>query len=209
MPTIDPQASMKLQSELMPGERIFWAGMPNASVIFHSSDWVMVPFSLLWGGFAIFWEAGASGFWGHQPGSNHPPTFLTIWGVPFVLIGQYFIWGRFVVDAWLKRRTYYAVTDRRVLLLQEGLKRKIRAVYLDSVTETQRDGSSTGTLWLGPKTSMASGRNRSNQGWSFLNIDAAVPMLADIDDVDSVYRLILDLRQKRTEARASSQQPDS
>jgi len=38
MPTIDPQASMKLQSELMPGERIFWAGMPNPSVIFHSSD---------------------------------------------------------------------------------------------------------------------------------------------------------------------------
>jgi hypothetical protein len=38
MNTIHPQASMKVQSELMAGERIYWSGMPNASVIFHSDD---------------------------------------------------------------------------------------------------------------------------------------------------------------------------
>jgi hypothetical protein len=209
MPTIDPQASMKLQSELMPGERIFWAGMPNPSVIFHSSDWTMIPFSLLWGGFAVFWEGGAAGSWGNRRGSAHSWEVGMIFGAAFVVIGQYLIWGRFVVDAWLKRRTYYAVTDRRILFLQDGFKRKVRGVYLDSVTETQREGSPTGILWLGPKASMVNGRNRSNPSWSFLNIDATVPVLADIDDVDSVYRLILDLRQKRTEARANSQPTDS
>jgi len=168
-----------------------------------------VPFSLLWGGFTLFWEASAAGWLGSKPRPDHPWEVGTIFGAAFVIIGQYLIWGRFVVDAWLKRRTYYAVTDRRILLLQEGFKRKIRAVFLESVTETQRDGSSTGTLWLGPKTSMINGRSRSNPSWSFFNIDATVPVLADIDDLDSVYRLILDLRQKRTEARASSQQPDS
>ena len=81
---------------------------------------------------------------------------------------------------------------------------KIRVVFLDSVMDLQREGSPTGTPWLGPKTSMVNGRSRSNPSWSFLNIDAAVPVLADIDDVDSVYRLVLDLRQKRTEARDSS-----
>ena len=59
MGTIDPQAAAKVQMELMSGENLYWAGMPNRGVVFHSDDWAMVPFSLLWGGLAIFWEAGA------------------------------------------------------------------------------------------------------------------------------------------------------
>src|SRR5258707_5570564 len=58
MGTNDPQAAAKVQTELMSGESLYWAGMPNRSVVFHSDDWYVVPFSLLWGGFAIFWEAG-------------------------------------------------------------------------------------------------------------------------------------------------------
>ena len=204
MPTIDPQAAMKLQAELTAGETIFWAGKPNPSVIFHSQDWAMVPFSLLWGGFAIFWEAGAAGLWGNKPEANGQWAFGMLWGIPFVLIGQYLIWGRFVVEAWLKRCTFYAVTNRRVLFLQEGLKRKSRVVYLDAISEIQHEGSATGHIWLGPKTSPFAGRNQPRQGWSAISIDGSVPVLADIDDVDSVYRLIRDLREKRLETKAAS-----
>ncbi len=35
--------------------------MPNPNKIFHSADWFMIPFSLLWGGFAVFWEARVLG----------------------------------------------------------------------------------------------------------------------------------------------------
>lgn len=75
----------------MSGESIFWSGMPNPSVIFHSADWYTVPFSLLCGGFAIFWEAGVAGWWGHKLEPSGVWTFGMIWGVPLVLIGQYFI----------------------------------------------------------------------------------------------------------------------
>ena len=51
---------------------------------------------------------------------------------------------------------------------------------------------------------MFGSRNQSGQSWSFLSIDIGVAVLADIDDVDSVYRLILDLRQKRTEGKGLS-----
>jgi len=63
MPFIDQQASMKLQPELMSGERILWAGMPNPSVIFHSTDWALVPFSLLWGGSVLFMGVESFGWW--------------------------------------------------------------------------------------------------------------------------------------------------
>jgi hypothetical protein len=99
MISIDPQAAMKLQSELSSGERIQWATMPNTRIIFHSDDWYLVPFSLLWGGFAIFWEAGVLGFW-ETNAKPHPISwFMSLWGIPFIVIGQYLIWGRFAVDA--------------------------------------------------------------------------------------------------------------
>ena len=99
---IDPEAALKVQPELLSSENLLWAGRPNPGVIFHSDDWYTIPFSLLWGGFAIFWEAGVLGYWGKAQ-SGGPSTFMVIWGIPFIVMGQYLIWGRFLHDAWLKR----------------------------------------------------------------------------------------------------------
>lgn len=192
MGPLDPEASIKLQSELVSGESLVWAGRPNSSVIFHSGDGFAIPFSLLWGGFAIFWEAGVLGFWGHNS-KGTAPLFMAIWGIPFVVIGQYMIWGRFIYDGWLKRRTYYGITNRRVIVLQEAIKRKTCSMYLDAIPSVERDGSFTGTLWFGTKYTMTRGQRA--QAWSRFSV-RNVPVFADIDDADSVYRMILDLTEK-------------
>jgi hypothetical protein len=191
MGVIDPEASLKIQSELISGETLVWAGRPNPSVIFHSEDGFAIPFSLLWGGFAIFWEAGALGLWGHP--AKSPPIFMALPGLAFVLIGQYMIWGRFVYDGWLKRRTYYGITNRRLILLQETTKRKTCSMYLDAIPSVERDGSFTGTLWFGTKYTMT--RGQRGQSWSRFSV-RNVPVFADIDDAESIYRLILDLSDK-------------
>jgi hypothetical protein len=195
MGPIDPDASSKLQTELLPGESIFWAGRPNPSVIFHSDDWYLIPFSLLWGGFAIFWEASVLGYLGNSKGA--PSTFMSVWGIPFVVFGQYMIWGRFLYDAWLKRRTYYALTNRRVLILQEGWKRKTNSTHLVTIPSIEQEGSYTGTLWFGPKYPLLGSRRQQLRGMSRFTI-GEVPVFADIDDVDSVYRLALDFIDKGT-----------
>ena len=196
MINIDPQAAVKLQPYLSTGERIHWAAMPNPRIIFHTDDWYLIPFSLLWGGFAIFWEAGALGIWEGAPKTGPMSPFMSLWGIPFVAFGQYMIWGRFVWDAWLKRHTYYAVTDRRVLIFQEGWNRKTHFSFLDSIPEISREGNNVGSLWLGTKLPVISGRRSSTRSMSRFSIKDAVPTLADIDDVDSVYHLILDLREQ-------------
>jgi hypothetical protein len=69
--------------------------VPNPGKIFHSDDLVLIPFTLLWGGFAIFWEASVLGYttFGSKPSSTHSaPSFFVLWGIPFVLVGQYMIW---------------------------------------------------------------------------------------------------------------------
>jgi len=198
----DPEVSLKIQSELTSGESLLWTGKPNVDVIFHSDDWYIIPFSLLWGGFAIFWEAGVLGYWGNGAESGTPSLFMALWGIPFIVIGQYMIWGRFLYDAWVKRRTYYAVTSRRVLVLQEGWKRKTCSIFLSAIPTIEREGEASGTVWFGPKYPVISGRGQKTRSMSRFAV-ADTPVFADIDDVDSVYRMVMDLRDKAAQFQAA------
>ena len=132
---------------------------------------------------------------------------MVIWGVPFVVIGQYMIWGRFLFDAWLKRRTYYAVTNRRILVLQEGWKRKAISVNLGAIPSMEREGTGVGTMWFGPKLPLMAGRGQRVRNSSRFWIDD-VPVFADVDDVDAVHRLVLELTEAaKKEHRATTLAP--
>lgn len=67
------------------------------------------------------------------PDRPAPPVMFHIVAVSFVLVGQYYIWGRFIYALWKKRRTYYAVTNRRVLVVQNTVKRHVATAFLDSL----------------------------------------------------------------------------
>ena len=203
MPQINPNSMAAIQPELTSGESVMWAAQPKAGVIFHREDWYLIPFSLLWGGFAIFWEGGVSGIWGFTKGQHGAPVFFMLWGVPFVLAGQYLIWGRFVYAAWLKKRTHYAVTNRRVIVVQNGWQRKMASCYLDSLPALIKDGGSNGigTLrFLQTPTIWA--RSRGWGAWNALNVEG-MPTFVDTEDVDFVYRLISDLREKARTAKTT------
>jgi hypothetical protein len=180
-----------LSAELSPAETVKWSGRPNPAVIFHLEDWAMIPFSLLWGGFAIFWLLGASGIWGvwaHRPSPSFQ-WFGVIWGTPFVLVGQYMIWGRFVYSRWKKRRTYYALTDRRALIIREGLgNRTTSSAYFESTVAVDKRVRSDGIGSIsfgGPVTSE----------WSWgKNIPPRCPTFDDIDQVDTVYQIVTRLQ---------------
>jgi hypothetical protein len=185
-----------LQSELTSGESIAWAGQPSRKVVFHAQDWGMIPFSLLWGGFAIFWEASVLGLWGSTKGGNPAPWFLSLWGVPFVLAGQYMIWGRFLYTSWKKGKIFYAVTNKRVLVVDTGRGRKVIAAFLQQLPAIEKsvrsDGLGTITFGLAPTTR----GGRSNMGGWDGGLSSPVPTFVDVEEVESVYRIVSDLREK-------------
>lgn len=44
-----------IESRLLPGEKILWTATPVQGLMLSASDAFLIPFSLIWCGFAIFW----------------------------------------------------------------------------------------------------------------------------------------------------------
>ena len=63
--------------------------------------------------------------------------FLIVGGV-FSLIGLYIIFGRFLFDAYGRTRTYYGVTDERVIHLVRGDARRLDGGHAADHTEVRR-----------------------------------------------------------------------
>jgi hypothetical protein len=195
---IDPEVSSKFQPELIAGESLLWMGKPNPRVIFHPEDLYIIPFSLLLGGFMIFAAIDELGYGGNCPRNATPnPGFNARWNILFILFTQYMIWGRFIYYGWLKKRTYYAVTNRRVLVVREGWRRETSWMYVSDIPTITREGSMTGTLWFGPKYPLFGAYFNKRRSRSRFRIEAE-PVFVDIDDSDSVYRMVMDLRAQAT-----------
>jgi len=146
-----------IQNELKPGEKLLWSGQPQSGIRFRTSDIFLIPFSLLWGGFAIFWEVGVLYMLFATSGTNNAPPMpiriiFPLFGIPFVLVSLYLIFGRFIVDARLRENTYYAVTDQRILIVSKFFGHKVQSLNLRHLPElslTQKaDGSGTITFGL-------------------------------------------------------------
>ncbi len=195
-PTYDPQAIFS--EELLKDERIVWTGQPDPDRHFTVADVFLVPFSIMWGGFALFWEAGVLGLWGDENGGT--PFFFVLWGIPFVLVGLYMIFGRFIYKARRKRRTYYAVTDRRVLSLVRSRRGdKTQAAFIETIPSInkriRRDGSGSVTFGTSPWW----GDWYANTGLEFMAWgwgSGSAVSFQDIENAQDVAGLVNDLRRR-------------
>jgi len=141
---VDEEAEDLIRDKLAPGEKLLWASRPRQGFVLRAADAFLIPFSLLWGGFAIFWEAAVL--------ASGAPWFFALWGVPFVLVGLYIMFGRFWVDARQRAATVYAVTSERVLIVSGVFVQRVKSLNIDTITDvslTERaDGA--GTITFGP-----------------------------------------------------------
>lgn len=150
--------------------------------LFRAADVLLVPLSVVWCGFAIFWEVGVL--------ADGAPAFFTVWGVPFVLAGLYLVAGRFVVRAVASRRTRYTITDTRLLVHNGWSGRRLTTAYLRSlpppVVSERRDGS--GSLAFGAFPGVADvftgGRRQAWSAWS--SEPPGTPVLREVPDVRRV-----------------------
>jgi hypothetical protein len=173
-------AVVSVQFPLDRGERQLWAGQPRKGIVFRPADLFMIPFSLLWGGFAVFWEVTAV--------SNGAPLFFALFGVPFVLVALYITIGRFLVDSLRRSRTSYAVTSDRVIISSGLLAPNTKTLNLrtlsDITLQERRDG--TGTITFGPTHPFAA--LHAGTSWPGVPQTPSFEMIADAHRVYDILR---------------------
>ena len=174
------------QRFLLPGEKLVWTGVPKQGLVFRTADWFLIPFSLFWTAFAVFWNWTV---W-----STNGPLFFKLFGLPFLIAGAYFVVGRFVLDARSRAQTSYAVTDKRVLISEKN-GNNLRSLDIGSLPSLElserRNGS--GTIRFGAVANpLMWGQNMWHP-----SLDPT-PSFLGIDGVRKVYSLI---QQHAAEAR--------
>jgi hypothetical protein len=178
-------------------ERVLWQGRPVRHRLFRPSDALLVPFSIMWCGFAVFWEVSVLAATANA--DDPPPTFFALWGVPFVLIGLYMVLGRFLVRAIASRRTRYVLTDRRVLVIGGLSGTRTMSSYITSlpppVAAERRDRS--GSLAFGAFPGVWDVFSRTN-GWrAWASEPTGTPVLWHIPEVRRVRDLVADCQAER------------
>lgn len=184
-----PVFASLFQPYLLPGERILWTGRPKRGLVLRPADALLIPFSLLWAGFAVFWNISV---WTMSTGDEGPGLDFKLFGIPFLVAGFYFVIGRFFHDAAIRKKLVYAVTDQRVLVVKDGRFGKLKSLDLNYLPQLglneHRDG--TGTITFQDDDGYLS------KPWRTAGIDPWAPSLTSssqfsmIDNPRKVYHLI-------------------
>ena len=175
-----------ISAQLAPGERLIWSGKPRGGFRLSVQDFFLIPFSLVWCGFVCFWEWAVV--------TSHSPLIMKLWGIPFILVGIHLLAGRFFIDALQRTKTFYGVTEDRILIVTNLVFKNVKSVSLRTLGEIslneRNDGS--GSILLGPVRYSSAG-----PGIAHYN-----PPTLKVQEVGRVYELIL-ANQKKILSQAS------
>ena len=163
------------------------------------SDIFIIPFGLIWGGFALLWEANEivqllifDKDYSFAIGLVH-----ILFGLPFVFVGVYLVIGRFVFKKRDKKNTLYVVTDKRILIIKDSPER-VTPLYINQIDSINKSisGSGLGTIKFGIDSPFH--RFYSNTGlevpWLFHG--GSAPAFYDIHDTEAVFDILNSIKSK-------------
>jgi hypothetical protein len=147
------ELEQELRARLEPGETLLWSGQPWEGLILRAYEPLLIPFTLAFTGvlYAILAQTLTALFL-HSP-SELLAVLASLVLVPGFLFGAFYLFaGRFLFDGALRKRTLYAVTNRRLLILSGLFRRWMRERSLEKPTwiRAWRHLSGRMTLVFGP-----------------------------------------------------------
>jgi hypothetical protein len=104
---------------------------------------------------------------------------------------MYILFGRFIFDAWRRRRVYYGLTEKRALI---ATPKSLQSIELSGLTELSLKEGDSGRGSIAFGRDMAAGRGRD--GTYYWTEEPAVPTFERIADAGRVYAEIRKLQNK-------------
>ena len=172
-----------LVSNLQDGEQIVWQGKPNKKRMKKVVRVVLLPFGVIW---IVFTLGGAILVHTQSPHAGPMGLVLAL----FSLIGFAMVFGFGPIVSKIADNTFFLLTDRRALIQSSfWLSRKFFAVEIADVPAINLQQHKWGleAIYFGNP--------------SFNNTN--VPTFAYIDDIDEVYKLVLETKKNAGDREAS------
>ncbi len=176
----------KLQPMLSDREELLWTGQPKQGLLLRPYDLFLIPFSVIWSAGFLFGVGGAL-----LSGAPFPFVFVFLF---FGLVAFYITLGRFLMDTYSRAKTVYGITNRRIIVQNEGVGGKTHSYDLKTLSnlslEHGRDGRGTVTIGNAPNGRLVL------RGFGFPGMGSYLPpALEMIPDAQQVYELIQDVRE--------------
>ena len=173
-----PSTQTFFQNEMLKDEKILWSGQPKQGFFLTGRDIFASLFGLIFLGLGSLMEYSAI---------QSFDIFLMIFSLPFILFGLYMILGSIIYKNYQTKRTYYAVTNQRIIILTNSFNKKVESKVISQIPVLNKTVKTDGSGTIQFDNTGYMGNGRYSYRIEALNFD-------NIKDVDTVYRMISDLR---------------
>lgn len=119
----------ELDKVLNQDEKVFWEGGPSFWPFFLSRTVAPTIFGIFWMGFVMMFFLVSSG----APG----PFKYMIFIMPHFWIGLFMLFGPTIYNAMVFKHTYYAITDKRIIIQKGWIGRDFEIIDFDQVTNAE------------------------------------------------------------------------
>ncbi len=178
---MDQNASQILSASIDPGEKLLWSGMPRQGFIFRETDIVHISIGIIFFVASFFGEHSVLKV-------EHISVFFELQGILFFLIGLYLSLVRLFLDKYIRANTYYGVTDKRAIIVQNyfgGKDKLINLTALNILNLTEKSDK-RGSIVFGKNTIL---------GFRYYIVKPDLfnflpPEFEDIENMKKVYDII-------------------
>ena len=188
-------AQQRAQSELQPGESLYWTGVADprrAAITALPASLFGIPFA----GFALFWITTAyNGTHAMSKSSSNAFTkgfsFFPLFGVPFLLVGL----GIILAPLWAYLKglnTSYAVTNQRVMIISGSGSRTVKSCTPADIVSVDHRERPDGSGDVAIRTNAITRTNNS--------VSQVTVGLVGVSNVKEVARHVMNLHTQRPAA---------
>lgn len=170
-----------LRASVPPGEVVRWEGKPDRRSFVLRGSWLLIPLSIVVLGPALLVAAMVS--------LDEAPLFVVLLLIPNVAFGLVLSVGRFWAASRVAARTFYLVTDRRVMIQTGAFRTRYTEIPLTDLPDPQltEQPSGIGTI--------AFGKQARSEAWSeWFSARPGTPAFVCIPGVREVLHLIEEAR---------------
>ena len=125
----------EVEREMRAAERPLWVGYPIPGKFAIKTGMRALLFGIPWTAFCVVWELQAI-----RSGS----IFMSLWGIPFIVIG-FSMLASPLVQYWMAHRTIYVVSNQRLLILDGLLRPSVKSFFPSDIGHLRVDEAKDGS----------------------------------------------------------------